>query len=414
MSADPDDPAPPATEARSTETRSTETRSTETQSTETRSTEARAAEARAAERVVSGAAWADFCDTLKSAGSVILGDGEPADPLTRAEGFRYLSRLVRAALQTFVEHDDPRAPVLQRVVHETAKMGADNPDNVYQNASVSGAYEYRLSGRRGTVHFLSFSTQIGHYGRGNGMPPTGQLDSSELALRADGSFELILSCARPARLEPGQSWLSMSSGTGTLIVRQTRLDPSEQLAELRLERVGGDRAPAPLSPAALDEGLQSTAMLVGGASMLFASWAQMFQSHTNRLPRFDQELSNRFGGLADIAYYHSYWRLAENEALLVEATPPKCDHWNFQLNNHWMESLDYRYHRIHLNSHTAALRPDGSFRLVVAHRDPGVPNWLETAGHGFGTMCFRWVRPEGAPPEPSTRIVPLDRVKELL
>ena len=80
-----------------------------------------------------------------------------------------------------------------------------------------------------------------------------------------------------------------------------------------------------------------------------------------------------------------------------------------------MESLDYRYHRIHVNSRTAVLRSDGSFRLVVAHRDPGVPNWLETAGHEFGTMCFRWVRPEpaGAAPEPRTRVVPVERVKEL-
>ena len=154
-------------------------------------------------------------------------------------------------------------------------------------------------------------------------------------------------------------------------------------------------------------------MLVNGAAMLFSAWTRMFQEHENQLPRFDPEISNRFGGLADVAYYHSYWRLAPDEALVIDATPPPCDHWNFQLNNHWMESLDYRYFRIHTNSARATQRADGSVRVVVAHQDPGVDNWLETAGHAFGTMCFRWVRPEGEPPQPSCRVVRVSDVRGL-
>lgn len=364
---------------------------------------------RQTQRVVDGTAWTEFCRALERAGQIVTAPEQPDDPLTRAEGFRYLSRLVRAALETFLEHADPRAPVLHRVVHETVKMGADNPDNVYLHASIDGAYEYRIVGRRGTVHLLSFATQVGHYGRGHGMPPTGQIDSTELSVRPDGTFEVLLSCTPPA-LGEGQTWLPMTPQTGTLIVRQTRLDPTETVADLRIERVGGDGKPSPLTAAALAEGLENAAMLVNGAAMLFSSWAHMFQAHTNRLPRFDQELSNRFGGLADVAYHHSYWRIATEQALVIDATPPPCDHWNFQLGNHWMESLEYRWHRIHVNSRTATLRPDGSVRIVVAHRDPGVPNWIETAGHSFGTMCWRWVRPQGEPPEPRCRLVHVDEV----
>ena len=95
---------------------------------------------------------------------------------------------------------------------------------------------------------------------------------------------------------------------------------------------------------------------------------------------------------------------------MIEATPPKCDYWNFQLANHWLESLDYRYYRIHLNPFTAQLRGDGSVRVVVAHSDPGVENWLDTCGHAQGTMCWRWV---GAvdPPEPRTRVVRLAELR---
>ena len=91
-------------------------------------------------------------------------------------------------------------------------------------------------------------------------------------------------------------------------------------------------------------------------------------------------------------------------------TPPKCLTWNFQLNNHWMESLDYRYFRIHVNAHTAIYEPDGAVRIVVAHQDPGHPNWIQTVGHPHGTMCFRWFHAD-AHPEPKTRVVKLAELR---
>jgi hypothetical protein len=152
-------------------------------------------EEEAARRILSGRSWAEFCDTLKAAGSAIAAPGAPKDALNQAEGYRYLSRLVRAGLEAFVEYADPKAPVLRRMIHETAKIGADNPDNHYLNAAISGEYEYLLKGRRGSVHFLELSTQRGDYGNGGGLPLTGRLDSTELEIGDDGSFEVLLSRA---------------------------------------------------------------------------------------------------------------------------------------------------------------------------------------------------------------------------
>ena len=42
-------------------------------------------------RVVSGQAWADFCDTLKAAGAAINAPGTPTDAFTQAEGYRYVA-----------------------------------------------------------------------------------------------------------------------------------------------------------------------------------------------------------------------------------------------------------------------------------------------------------------------------------
>ena len=355
-------------------------------------------------RIVSGEAWSEFCETLKAAGASLSFPGAPQDPFDQAEGYRYLSRLARAGLEAFVEYADPARPVLHRVVHETTKMGSDNPDNYYETAQLGGQYSYRIRGQRNTIPYLSFATLIGHYGKSGGMPPTGYLEASQMQFEPDGSFEILLSRERP---EGGGNWLPMTEETGTLVVRQTFLDRTTEVpAALTIECLDADATPQPLTCAQLDEGLRSASTLVAGASLLFAKWAKDFQAHQNQLPMFDQERSNQAGGDPNIVYYHSYWALGPSECLVIEVTPPACEHWNFQLNNHWMESLDYRYFRVHVNKHTARYEPDGSVRIVVAHEDPGVGNWIQTVGHQRGTMCFRWVR-ASEHPQPGCRVVEL-------
>eukprot|EP00048_Salpingoeca_helianthica_P003257 m.65348 g.65348 ORF g.65348 m.65348 type:complete len:441 (+) comp12597_c1_seq2:1-1323(+) len=361
----------------------------------------------AAQRLVDGTAWAEFCDTLKAAGAALVSSGTPRDAFNQAEGHRYLTRVLRAGLMAFIEHSDPKAPVLHRVVHETVKMGSDNPDNFYQTAALCGRYRYRLYGTRGTISFLSFGTQRGHYGQGGGLPPTGYIEASQLHVGPDGKFEVILSQDRPA--DANADWLPMDSETGTLVVRQSYLDrATEIVADLHIERIDDptDARPSNLTAQQVDEGLRSASTIVAGASMLFARWANGFRAHGNKLPRFDPAVSLAAGGDPNIAYYHSYWQLKENEALVVEVKPPTCEYWNFQINNYWMESLDYRYHTICINKHTAKYEKDGSVIVYLAHRDPGHPNWLTTAGHDCGTMCWRWVKATDHP-EPPTRVITL-------
>ena len=357
------------------------------------------------QRVTSGQSWNEFCDSLKAAGAALNFPGTPQDPFSQAEGYRYLSRLARAGLNAFVEHADPKAPVLHRVVDETTKLGADNPDNHYLTAALDGNYEYKITGRRNDIAYLSFGTQSGNYGQGGGLPPTGYIESDEIEMDPDGRFELVLS----SRPQP-TNWLPMTPETGTLVVRQTYGDrSSETSAELIIERINcphDERRPSHLTARALDEGLSKAGALVMGAPLLFAKWARDFSKHSNELPMFDPDVSLAAGGDPNITYYHSHWALEPDEALVIEVTPPECEHWNFQLNNYWMESLDYRHFTIHTNMALAHREADGSIRLIVAHDDPGVPNWLSTAGHSSGTMCFRWVR-AAQHPQPGCRVVKL-------
>lgn len=360
------------------------------------------------ERIVSGKAWEDFCDQLKHAGTILKYTGTPQDPLNQAEGVRYLTRLTRAGLEAYVEYGDPQFPVLRRMVHETVKLGADNPDNYYLNAQIDGKNEYKISGKRNTIDYIGFFTQNGSYGSTGGLAPCGVLQGSDLKVSPDGSFEIILS-----KEKRGDNWLKIEDNTSLLMVRQTFLHRHKEVpCEAHIENLSGRSVPDTLSPQRIEEGLKMASMFVAGAPLLFARWANGFQKHTNELPQFDPEVSNAAGGDADIIYYHSYWKLNPNEVLRITVKPPACETWNFQLNNYWMESLDYRYFTICYNKGNATYEADGSVVILVAHQKPNHPNWIETCGHYEGTMCWRWYRlAAGAVPvEPKCEVVQFENL----
>jgi hypothetical protein len=354
------------------------------------------------ERVVDGRAWRAFCSALAAAGETLLRAGTPATAFDRAEGMRYLTRLLRAALEKEIEHGDPRFPAFYQLSNETIKIGNDNPDNVYHNSTISGRYDYRISGTRGTVPTISFGTKRGGYDTTGTMEPTGQLDGRTLRSEADGSFEILVS----AKPQLG-NWLPMAPDTSMLIVRQTFTDKQSQTpATYRIEclnRNGEDR----IDPETLEAKLLRSVDFVRGTADLFVDWMNLYASHLNQLPSDDQKRCQDAGGDANIHYLQSYWKLAPNEALLIEPTRiPDCEFWNLQISNYWMESLDYRRHRICINGHQCKREADGRIRIVLAHQNPGprYPNWLETAGHGEGGMLWRWVGAREYPPV-ETRVV---------
>ena len=130
------------------------------------------------------------------------------------------------------------------------------------------------------------------------------------------------------------------------------------------------------------------------------------------LPPADQAYCQSVGGDPNIFYYHSHWELREDQALVIHIDKvPECSFWNLQINNYWLESLDYRYHQICINKHQAQYDENGGVTLVLSEKDPGIANWLQTAGVRQGTMCLRWV---GAKEQchPTTKVISRDQLLE--
>lgn len=358
------------------------------------------------DRVLSGEAWRDFCDELKTAGDIILAENAPQDPLSRVEGFRYLSRLTKLALEQYVEAIDTDFPFFYRLSHATAKIGADNPDNAYLNAQIDGSKPYRITGNRGSMRYFSIVANAMRYHEDGSAQATGSLMADDIEWGPNGEVEIIASC------EPQpKNWLRLEPDASIIILRESALDRNmERPGEYHIERIDGPKSPLPLAPAALERGFATTAQFVKGVANIFADWTRMFAEYPNQFYPFDQQIYQKAGGAKDLFYAHAYWKLESDEAWVIEVTPPECPYWNFQLNNWWMESLEYRFAQVTVNKHSARLEPDGSLRIIVAPRNPGIGNWIDTCGHSEGTALLRWQNATENP-MPAARIVKLEEIR---
>lgn len=338
--------------------------------------------------------WRRFCRELEAAGEFILNSDLVDGPLDIAEGFRYLSRLTRVGLEMHLENANPSLPSFYQASHETAKIGADNPDNVYLNATISGERRYRIWGRRGDAPIFSFGTKANRYAVDGTMASTGELDARDMSFGPNGEFEIFIS---PNKVDG--DWLGLEADSSMVLVRQTFFDRSaERPAEVHIECLDGTAQKSILTADSLARSLDDTSAFVAGAARLFENWAQSFrQDNFNALNTVDQSRFVRAGGDPMIHYLHGWWSLKPNESLKIRTQPPACEGWNFQLNNVWMESLDYRHRRIHINNHTAQPNNDGSISIYVTHTDNDAPNRLDTCGHHHGTMLWRWTGADDHP-----------------
>jgi hypothetical protein len=127
----------------------------------------------------------------------------------------------------------------------------------------------------------------------------------------------------------------------------------------------------------------------------------------NRFPRVRRETGNAGVGFAavDNVYCASRFELEPDEALVIRGRFPRCRFANLVLWNRYMQTFDFTARRVSLNRRQTRLEQDGSFRMIVAHRDPGLPNWLDTEGRRTGHLFWRFQLPEEEIPRLDAEVV---------
>lgn len=363
-------------------------------------------------RIVSGTAWRTLCDALHQAERSVLGEGVPDAARDRAEGYRYLARYLGAGVAHCVAYADPDYPIFGRMPEYALPWGLDDPDTLCLYAPVRGDASYRIFGQRGSAHHIDLQVNFGHFSEG-ASAAWGTLDALDgfgLATQPDGSFELTLS----PEVREGNH-LRSAPNAECVLVRQHFADwERERPADLWIEREG---AAWPIPPPRTDQMAERLGRLRDWIEKGAAHWERMSRGllalEPNTLVMHHAPAAGERAGTRGQAQGMGNFRCTPGEAVILELTPPRCHHWGVSLANWWWEAVEYASRQSSLNHRQARLDADGVFRAVIAHEDPGVPNWLDPGWNQRGTLAARFLLADAAP-KPTLRTVPLARLRDEL
>lgn len=336
----------------------------------------------------------------------------------RAEGMRHLLGLVHAGYLMELVNGDPAYPTFASVCSAFYPWAYPNPDCRYDAAPVHGDHTYRVYGRRGGAAVVNAEIYQGRMDDVTTFRTFANRDIPEDIPEdiAEGEeFELVLS------REPQDGlWLELPPGPGMVWLRQYFGDwDTEEPGDFYIERDGAVFPPPPDTAQVLNQRLGALARTIESLPRLSVGAAgKHATAPTDRIefPPLDWGMSGREGdhlGFGAVQYGQAHYELDEGQAAIITVTPPDCAYWQFQLLNAVWTAPNFHYRQLSVNNRQAHLDDDGMFRAVIAHRDPAVPNWLDTEGRHTGLIGGRYYRTDTAP-EPVVEVVPFDRIRDHL
>ena len=354
-------------------------------------------------------AWLDFCRRLGAVGESLVDAPFPADAAVRAEGFDHLADQVLCWLGWAIGHPSADRPFFMRQNDLVTQWGGPNADNVYRHARIDPSKRYRIRGRMhsceefilamraGFMHQEKWGTLAEHNGSDLGI---GEGDEFEFFLGGDGS-------------EPG--WLPIPEGAVMCSIREYYFDWREdEPAMFTIECLDGVEHLPRVTDTDFAAKVDDAAR---GVERSMSYWNQYMLDE--RALRVDNSFQGSFQldkGLAAARYGFCFWDLGPDDALIVESEVPEARYWSLQLYPEaWFELADPVERITSLNHLQTELSSDGLIRAVVAHRDPGVANWLDAGGRQRGLCTLRWFWPQSDDaPTPRARVVHVDEVADLL
>ncbi len=402
-------------------------------------------------------AWDQLEDDLARARDAVddpkLYAAPPSDR-TLAEGYRYLLGFLYGSIERALS-EDPSFPRFRRSLQPLNKATIDNADALYLSAAIDGEATYRIRGAAPPgwrppryVIFEAMTAYAGDSGSIAELEPgarvnTGVLDSTKIHFAAEGAFEILLAPERPAdytgdfiatravRAIPqlDGTTKTMEFTARYVAVRELFTDWENQAPmELQVVRAGFEGAPQPEPDAAsMARRVRRAGELVKNQMLFWNEFyartletyadldgdGQQFMPVNDLNPPAPAALATG-GGQSTNVYSGGQFALAADEALIIEERiPVEPAYIGFHLSNLWGESTDYANAQSSLNGFQAELDADRALRLVVAHRDPLVPNWVDTTGLTAGFMSVRWTYPEPPGQLPSVRVtkVPFHEIR---
>lgn len=394
----------------------------------------------------------------------------PATPRNLAEGYRYVLGFLYGSLSRCL---GPTAdcPYFVRIIQPLNRSTIDNADAIYLATPIDGNHFYTIRGRTGDTrhwcgepavstgpkapHYVIFQTPSGFSGDTGGLdemkPGTrvncAVLDAPDIQVEPDGRFEILLGPERPEG-HTGNFMLTRVVKTRTnrqgesitreyvsqfVVLRELFGDwEHEALMDLFIYRNDLLGKPMPaytpeLAARQMDDVGRFTRNQVHFWNAFYAVTCEAYGDMNGDgkcfIPRNAFNKPNpasieTAGGMTSNIYCGSIYELAPDEAMIVELRQPiEPNYIGCHLGNMWGESLDFANAQSSLNGVQAHRDPDNVLRYVIAHRDPGVWNWLDTTGHPEGYVAVRWaysVKPTENLPWAEAKKVKLEEVMKHL
>ena len=360
--------------------------------------------------LASRAKFQELIDSLQEAADswVVPGPGMSDDDV--AEGFRNLSHILQSALYSHQEFD-PERPVFNRIVSPTRSFTGDNSDALYYETPVAPGREYVVRGNLAGAVYTSFTMESGAADGKYATQTSGVLRDDDIDVDADGSYQIRLGGAPAER-----NWLAIPDDGGRITTRHYFEWPHSASASqtlhipLSIEVVD----PPPPPPRWDDERVAAGLQRV--INHLRTKTVDQPPRPTDGPPApFVSITPNDFpppivpGNMAfaafDAAYSMAPYLIGPDEALVIRGRWPECRFANVCLWNRWSQMYDYVNRQVSRNRANTTLEDDGSFVMVLAHSDPGHPNWIDTEGRSLGTVFWRFFLPEGDIETPTAEVV---------
>ena len=355
--------------------------------------------------------WTDYLDRMTSAGNLIERSWRPDDEQYRADLYRQLMMNIGYAYFQYFQSNELNPDFMP--LWNSVFMLQPNPDDVYLWAPLQGDLRYRVSGDRGTIHYISFL--LGRNMIGMSDNPKGgkyQLNLDDSMVDENGKIDILFSCEKPDGYIG--TWQQIDPEIDYMIVRQRSYDwGNERDSRFAIECLDGPDLKRQMDADEIADRLDKLVAVPERWSALWIDW-QNDRKKNLGINTFELNTFAEMSGAHNQFYWQAIFDLGPDEALVLETDlPEKRPYWNVQMNDPLFNAIEYVYRQSSLNGHTARVDRDGKFRAVVSKEDPGVPNWLDTSGYMQGTIIGRWTACDSAP-IPTLKRVPFADIRKHL
>lgn len=309
-----------------------------------------------------------------------------------ADAYKNLTDILSTGLM-FYTQNDPERPEFMPVIGNERKFGGDNADAFYHYAPLNGERAYIMTINPGEACYFAFTV---YGGSQDNIHIVSNVSLPDLIKNLDGNYEIELS---PERNTDAANHILLNADTNTLVSREYFFDrDNEQGVTMDIKPLLRPQISPLPSEAETAKHFQAVSNFIRG----WINFAPMPMPENKSAynvvcPPFKALESTGHWTTPDSIHAFGFFQLEEDEALVLHGRSPECAYWGCNLWTPAMRTFDYKNHRTAVNKKTISYEEDGSWKLVIAHKDPGFPNWIQTAGNLRGVIYFRWFLSEELP-----------------